>query len=194
MVSGVFMRFSALRPLPAVFLVIGLAACAPGADMPAMPPYSTAGYRLGAGDQIRVITFGSDQLGGQFNVDDKGLISMPLVGNVEAAGLSPDELADRLKERLRSGGFVKNPSVAVEVVTYRPVFILGEVVKPGQYPFQPGMTTLTAVAIAGGFTYRAVESYASDVRTIDGHVVEGKVVPSSLLAPGDVIKVYERHF
>lgn len=188
------MQFPNRHVLPAILLATGLAACTPGADLAPMPPYSAEAYRLGPSDQIRVMTFGAAELSGPFNVDDKGMVSMPLVGNVDASGLSPAEFAARLKERLRSGKFLRNPSVSVEVLAYRPVFVLGEVVKPGQYPFQPGMTTLTAVAIAGGFTYRALEEYAADIRTIDGHVVQGKVLPSSLLAPGDVIKVYERHF
>jgi polysaccharide export outer membrane protein len=188
------MQSSALRAISIGIVAVALCSCAPGSDMPELSQYDSSAYRLGAGDQIRVITFGSDQLGGQFNVDAKGFISMPLVGNVAASGLSPDEFANRLRDRFQAGGFIRNPSVAVEVLAYRPVFILGEVVKPGQYPFQPGMTTLTAVAVAGGFTYRAVESYADDIRNIDGHVTEGKVQPSSLLAPGDVIKIYERHF
>jgi polysaccharide export outer membrane protein len=188
------MPYFALRAISAGVVAVALSSCAPGGNLHELPDYDASAYRLGAGDQIRVITFGSDQLSGPFNVDDKGFVSIPLIGNVAASGLSPDEFATRLKDRFQAGGFVRNPSVAVEILNYRPVFILGEVVKPGQYPFQPGMTTLTAVAVAGGFTYRAVESYADDIRNIDGHVTEGKVLPSSLLAPGDVVKIYERHF
>jgi polysaccharide export outer membrane protein len=89
---------------------------------------------------------------------------------------------------------MRDPSVAVQVLAYRPIFVLGEVSKPGQYPYQPGMTMLTAVAAAGGFTYRAVEDYAADIRTQDGKVTEGNVTPEAFLAPGDVIKVYMRRF
>jgi polysaccharide export outer membrane protein len=177
-----------------VTLLGGLGGCAPGGDLQPMPAYVPAAYRLGGGDQIRIITFGSDQLSGTFNVGDTGHISVPLVGDVTAAGLSTDELAAKLEQRLRSGDFLRNPSVAVEVQTYRPIFVLGEVNKPGQYPFQPGMTMLTAVADAGGFTYRAVEGYAADIRSEGGPVVQGKIVPSSFLAPGDVVNIYERHF
>jgi polysaccharide export outer membrane protein len=171
-----------------------LAACTPGADLQPLPPYTETGYRLGSGDEVRIITFGADQLSGRFRVDDKGDIAMPLAGNVHAAGLTPDEFASRLAARLQSGRFVRDPSVSAEVLSYRPVYVLGEVNKPGQYPFQPGMTMLTAVAVAGGFTYRAVEDYAADIRTIDGQAVTGRIGPSSFLAPGDVIKIYERHF
>jgi polysaccharide export outer membrane protein len=171
-----------------------LAACNPGGDLPDLPPISQNGYRLGGGDQIRIITFGVDQLSGNFRVDDQGNVDMPLIGAVHAAGQTPAELADTITTRLRGQKFVREPSVSVEVLAYRPIFVLGEVARPGQYPYSPGMTMLTAVAVAGGFTYRAVEGYASDIRTIDGHAVQGKIMPSSFLAPGDVIKIYERHF
>jgi polysaccharide export outer membrane protein len=82
----------------------------------------------------------------------------------------------------------------VQVLAYRPIFVLGEVAKPGQYAYQPGMTMLTAVAVAGGFTYRGVQDYAADVRSLNGEVTEGNVTPESFLAPGDVIKVYQRRF
>jgi polysaccharide export outer membrane protein len=176
------------------FAACCLAGCTPGGDLQDMPPYTQGSYHLGSGDQVRVITFGVDQLSGQFRVDDQGDISLPLAGNIHAAGLSPDELGASISKRLKSGGFVKEPSVSVEVLAYRPIFVLGEVNKPGQYPFQPGMTMLTAVAVAGGFTYRAVEGYAGDVRTIGGVAATGKIVPSSFLAPGDVVKIFERHF
>jgi polysaccharide export outer membrane protein len=178
----------------AVACVALLAGCQPGADLQPMPDYAPAGYHLGGGDQIRIITFGSEQLSGQFKVDDQGNVAMPLVGNVSAAGLTPSAFAAKLSRDLKSENYLKNPSVSVEVLAYRPIFVLGEVNKPGQYPFSPGMTMLTAVAVAGGFTYRAVETYASDVRTQNGRVITGKITPESFLAPGDVIKIYERHF
>jgi polysaccharide export outer membrane protein len=82
----------------------------------------------------------------------------------------------------------------VEVIAYRPVFVLGEVNKPGQYPWQPGMTVVTAVAVAGGFTYRAVDNYASVVRTVGSAAVEGKATRQSFIQPGDVVTIFERRF
>ena len=170
------------------------AACTPGADVAPLPDYAPGAYRLGGGDQIRVITFGSDQLSGQFRVDDQGQVAIPLVGNLAAGGETPSGFASKLSTTLRAEKFLNEPSVSVEVVSYRPIFVLGEVAKPGQYAYSPGMTMLTAVAVAGGFTYRAVEGYASDVRTTGGTAVEGKITPHTFLAPGDVVKIYERHF
>ena len=188
------MRAPVSRMFCVAVFAAALSACAPGANLPPMPPYANATYKLGPGDQIRIITFGSEELTGPFNLDDTGNVAMPLIGNVPAAGLSTDAFAARLKQKMLDGGFLRNPSVAVQVAVYRPISVLGEVLKPGQYPFQPGMTMLTAVAAAGGFTYRAVEDYAADIRNVDGQAVEGKIFANSFLAPGDVVKIYERHF
>jgi polysaccharide export outer membrane protein len=182
------------RVLPALFIAGLLAGCAPGGNLPVLADYTPGAYKLGSGDQIRIITFGNEQLTGQFRVDDQGKVAMPLLGNVQASGLTPSEFADRLDADLKEQKFLKEPSVSVEVLAYRPIFVLGEVAKPGQYAYQPGMTVLTAVAVAGGYTYRAFQDYASDIRTSNGHAEEGRVTPRSFLAPGDVVKIYERHF
>ena len=171
-----------------------LCGCAPGGNLAPLPDYKAESYRLGAGDQVRVIVYGEDQLTGEFRVDDQGRIAMPLLGGVRAAGLSPQGLDQVISQELRRRNLLRDPSVSVEVLAYRPVFILGEVAKPGQYPFQPGMTVLTAVAVAGGYTYRAVQDYASVLRTGGGQAVEGRALPRAFVAPGDVITVYERRF
>lgn len=119
---------------------------------------------------------------------------MPLLGNVHAAGLTPKQLEDQTSELLRNSKLFRNPSVSVEIVAYRPIFVLGEVNHPGQYPYQPGMTVLTAVSIAGGFTYRAVENSFSVVRTAGERSMEGRASRQTFLQPGDVITVYERTF
>ena len=171
-----------------------VASCSPGSDLLQVPDYTAQRYRLGGGDQIRIITFGEDQLTGEFRVDDQGEVALPLLGSVHAAGLTTQDLDKTISETLRNKKLVRDASVSVEVVAYRPIFVLGEVAKPGQYPYQPGMTMLTTVAVAGGFTYRAVQDYASVVRTLDNTALEGKIVPSSFIAPGDVIKVFQRRF
>ena len=143
---------------------------------------------------VRLITFGEDSLTGEFRVSDSGTIALPLIGAVHAAGLSPDALAARVSEALVKANLLRAPSVSAEVIAYRPIFVLGEVSKPGQYPYQPGMTVVTAAAVAGGFTYRAIDDYASVVRTQDGVAIEGKATRQSFVQPGDVITVFERKF
>jgi len=172
-----------------------LAACAgPGADLQPLPPPASEAYRLGPGDQVRIITLGDDQMTGEFRVNDSGAIAMPLLGSVHAAGLTTAELEAAIDAALTKAQLIRNPSVSAEVTTYRPIFILGEVNKPGQYPYQPGMTVVTAVAVAGGVTYRAVQDRASIVRTTDGKAVEGSATRQTSLQPGDVVTIYERRF
>ncbi len=180
--------------LPALGLLV--AACAPGRHLEPLPPSPAQDYRLGAGDVVRIITYGEDPLTGEFRVNDSGTIAVPLLGSLTASGLTPRELETEVAGALIGGDLLRNPSVSVEVVNYRPIFVLGEVNKPGQYPYQPGMTVVTAAAVAGGFTYRAVDDYASVVRTMPGagQAIEGKAVRQTLVQPGDVITIFERRF
>jgi len=176
-------------------LLLAIAGCVgPGSGLQPLPATVSDTYRLGPGDQIRIITFGEDTLTGEFRVNDSGNIALPLVGPVHAAGLSLTELETGVGTALRHANLVHNPSVAIEIIAYRPVYILGEVNKPGQYAYQPGMTVVTAVAVAGGFTYRAVEDRASIVRTVDGKAIEGRATRQTFVQPGDVITVFERRF
>lgn len=173
-------------------LALLLAGCSPGWDKPTLPQASVDAYRLGVDDQVRVITFGMEQLTGQFRVNDRGVLAIPLLGAIEASGLTTAELERAIEARLKAKEVLLTPTVSVEVLAYRPVFILGEVNKPGQYPYQPGMTVLTAVAVAGGFTYRAQTERASILRNVDGHSMEGIVQRSTDVRPGDVIDVLDR--
>lgn len=171
-----------------------LASCAPGSGLPPLPVEQSGPYRLGASDQVRIVTFGEDRLTGQFSIDDRGQIAIPLIGTLRAGGLTTADLELSIKQRLEEKKILLAPSVLVEVVGYRPIFVLGEVSKPGQYPYQPGMTVLTTVAVAGGFTYRAQTDNASILRQINGHAVEGRVARGAEVIPGDVITILERYF
>ena len=176
---------------------LSVTGCVQGANLPDLPAAAENVYHLGAGDQLRVITYDETQLSDTFTVGSDGKIAFPLVGNIEAAGLTPDDLAAALTGSLRTQKLISQPSVSVQVTQYRPISILGEVNHPGQYPFEPGMTMLDAVALGGGFTYRAVTGYASDVRTGDHSTsgpMEGKIYRWTVLEPGDVVTVYERYF
>ena len=166
----------------------------PPSGLQAIPSVNPGVYTLGPGDEVRIITFGEQQLTGEFRVDAAGEIALPLVGNVHAAGLTPRQLDRAVEEALSKSKLYRNPSVSVEVINYRPIFILGEVSKPGQYPYQPGMTVVTAVAIAGGFTYRAVTDRFSIVRSVGNRTLEGTAIRETPVQPGDVVTVYERIF
>ncbi len=185
-------RILFIAPLLAVLLAGGCSG--PGAGLVQLPVSMSGPYQLGVGDQVHIITFGNDQLTGDFRVNDSGKISLPLIGPVQASTQTTSQLETSIEGTLKSRGLLGNPSVSVEVIEYRPFFILGEVVRPGQYAYQPGMTVLTAVAVGGGFTYRAIKDHFSIVRQSDGHAVEYAADRQSFVQPGDVINVYERLF
>jgi polysaccharide export outer membrane protein len=188
--------FLVIRLLPClVVLLLGLAACAgPGEDLPPILPAAAGPYRLGTGDLVRIIVYGNRELTGSFAVGDDGTVSLPLAGPVPASGHDSNGLAGTIAARLESRGMMRAPSVAVEVERYRPIFLLGEVTKPGQYPYEPGMTVIAAVSVAGGYTYRAIHAYVGVLRQTPGGLVTGRAVPDDPLAPGDVVTVYDRRF
>jgi polysaccharide biosynthesis/export protein len=186
------MRSTIRIALAALAIVLPLAGCGgQGSGLPPLPP-STADesdYRLGPGDKLHVQVLGADDLGGDFLVGDNGTVSSPLIGDVKAAGSTRSEL-ERAMEKQLAGGYLKNPKVSVTILAYRPFYIYGEVVKPGQYPYASGMRVTSAVATAGGFTYRANENYV--VITRNGQ--DGKAGPGTQIQPDDVIRVPERYF
>ncbi len=158
-----------------------------------MPVAHDAAYRLDAGDKLRVVVYGQEGLTNTYAIDAGGSITMPLIGAVPARGRTPAGLASEISGRLRNG-YIRDPSVAVEIESYRPFFILGEVAAPGQYPYVPNMSVESAVAIAGGFSPRA----RRDVVTLthsDGAGSSRVVVPlGTPLNPGDTVLVGERWF
>lgn len=149
------------------------------------------GYILGSGDRVRIVVFGEEDLSGEFELDGQGMFSMPLVGAVTALDRTPRQLERLIADLLRDGYLVK-PQVNVEVLSYRPFYILGEVNEPGDYPYRAGMTILNAAALAGGFTYRADED---DIEVTRDGVGRAKVMPpETVVKPGDIIRVHERFF
>jgi polysaccharide export outer membrane protein len=187
---------SLLQTLALCLLVAGgpfIGGCGPKQSLPPIGTESGGAYRLDSGDQLRLVVFGQAELTGSYTVDGSGMISMPLIPAVRARGLTTAELEEAIGAELRRG-VVRNPSVSVQIEAFRPFFILGEVREPGSYPYVHGMTVLTAVAIAGGFTERAQKSYVSITRTVDDSAVEARAERHTLVRPGDVIFVLERYF
>ncbi len=150
-------------------------------------------YGLDTGDKLRVVVFGQDGLTNSYIVDAAGNVTMPLIGAVAARSLTTQQLAGTIAERLRKG-FIREPHVAIEVETYRPFFILGEVTTPGQYAFVPKMTVETAVAIAGGYTPRAYRGQVKLTRSTGGQILRTAVPLLTRVRPGDTIMISERWF
>ena len=149
-------------------------------------------YILDVGDRLRITVFGHEDLSGEFEVGSAGGVSMPLVGEVKAQGQTVPQLEQRIVEKFKPD-YLKDPQVSVEVINYRPFYIIGEVRNPGTYPYVGGMRIVNAIAMAGGFTYRADEDDFLLTRAKgDGKPVE--VGPDTRVYPGDVIEVQERFF
>lgn len=149
-------------------------------------------YRLGAGDQLRITVFGEPDLTGQYLVGSQGRIAYPLVGEIDAAGLTLVEFTERLQSAL--SGYLRQPNVSVEVANYRPFFILGEVQRPGTYPYSANLTVLNAVATAGGFTPRANRGvvFIRHAGETDEHAYPLQITTPVL--PGDTVRIGERFF
>lgn len=180
---------------PVILLLVALVVSACGtmnAPAPVDPSFD-APYTLDGGDRLRVVVFGQDGLTNSYAVDGSGRIFMPLIGAVDARGLTTGQVAANISTKLRSG-FVREPHVAVEVEAYRPFFILGEVTAAGQYAYVNNLTVETAVAIAGGFTPRANRGSFTIVRNIRGVPSSATVPPYFNVRPGDTITVHERWF
>jgi len=184
-------RRTLLRGLALGVGVSALGACATTVNTP-VSEWQPVEYKLGPADQLRITVFNEPGLTGPYVVGAQGTIAYPLVGDIRAAGLTVPEFTEVLRMRLSE--YVRSPSVSVEVANYRPFFILGEVTRPGTYPYQVDITVMNAVATAGGFTYRANRSrvFVRHANEPEEHAYE--LTPSTPVLPGDTIRIGERIF
>jgi polysaccharide export outer membrane protein len=156
------------------------------------PAIAQAGYRLGTGDKLKVTVFGEEDASGEYEIDATGAISARLIGRVQVKNLTVSEVEQTLIDQYRSRGFFRNPRISIELVNLRPFFILGEVEKRGSYPYVNGLTVAQAVAIAGGYTYRASRTRISIQRV--GAPQEVPAKENDPVYPGDIVRVPERFF
>lgn len=194
-----FKGLRAWRPagLSAVLLAGALAAaCAAGgaSGLPPAPQVEVAtAYELASGDKVRINVYGHPDISGEFDVDGAGTITFPLLGQVPAAERTVSELKGDIREQLDQN-YLVDPRVSVEVLNYRPFYILGQVQRPGSYPYQPGMTVRQAVALAGGYTRRARTSPVKLIRPEEGGSSEYRAEEGTPILPGDTIEVPRRLF
>lgn len=177
-------------------IICGLAAlliCLSGVSAASAQSRAASEYRLGSGDEVRVTVFGQEDLSGEFTVDGTGNVALPLVGNVLAGGKTLREFERNIIGALKPD-YLKNPRVSVDVLNYRPFYIIGEVKKPGSYPYVSGMSVVNAVALAGGYTYRARENRLLIIRATDQDRTKQPANHDTAVLPGDVIEVPERFF
>jgi polysaccharide export outer membrane protein len=166
------------------------AAGIPAAGTAAAP---SAAYVLGVGDRIKLTVYGEEDLSGEYEIGSAGVVALPLIGDIPAANKDVRSFEQAVRAKLNEG-YLRDPRVSVQVVNYRPFFILGEVSKPGSYPYVNGMNVLNAVALAGGYTYRADRSGVTVVHANDASKKEYAAPEESAVAPGDILRVPERFF
>lgn len=170
-----------------------MASTGPVASTPSSSPTVDPGYVLGVGDKVHVIVYGETDLTGDYDVGSTGDLHLPLIGTIKASGLTLAQLESEIQTKL-SSGYLKNPRVSAEVTNYRPFYIIGEVNKPGEYPYVNGMNVLTAVALAGGYTYRADDSSVYIRRKGVNKEISEPADQTTKIEPGDIIRVTERFF
>ena len=187
------MRLRTLLHLLVVLIAVPFAGCSSaGSSLPPLPQQvsgTDAGYRLAPNDKLKITVFGAEDMSGDFTVNDAGNVSMPLIGDVKAAGLTPPQFARALEAKLRDG-YMRDPKVSVQANAYRPIYIFGEVTKPGEFPYSSNMTVLNAVALGGGYSYRANQNYVIVSR--GGRDYKAEV--TARLEPDDIVRVPERFF
>jgi len=197
MISPVFVRGMLISSLLLVLVACASSKMAPVSEtvnaFAADTPQQAVMLPLAAGDKIRVTVYGEDRISGEYQIDPDGLISLPLAGTIRAAGLTKPALETALADKL-AGKYLKNPKVTVDVVNFRPFYVLGEVQKPGEYPYRSGLNVLSAIAIAGGTTYRANASKVYIQRFGSTDLIEFDQSPMTSVMPGDVVRVPERYF
>lgn len=176
-------------------ILVGCQTAAPTftGDTVELQPIPRTEYRLGTGDRLRVTVFGEEELSGEFVVDGAGAVSLPLVGEVDARGLTLREFRTQVEAQL-SEGYLNDPRVSAEVLNYRPYYILGEVEESGEYPYTDGLTVMNAVATAGGFTYRANTRIVYIKRAGSNDERAYPLTATTPVQPGDTIRIAERYF
>lgn len=190
-----------LLALLAIFAVVAEEAYAQTSSATSQPTAVTVpaangpdlSYKLGTGDKIHLNIFGQGDLSGDYVVDATGYVQLPLIGQVKAAGQTVRDFQTDVTAKL-ADGFLKDPNVSIQVVNYRPFYIIGEVRSPGQYPYVSGMSLLNAVALAGGYTYRADDTDAYIRRNGSNKEAQFPADETTKVEPGDIIRISERFF
>ncbi|AKQ41683.2 hypothetical protein CP97_06070 [Aurantiacibacter atlanticus] len=179
--------------MPLIFCGL-LAACSSGLD--GLPPLSSASsdYVLQPGDKLEIGVQSITDATGTYELDGNGKVSLPLLQDLQLGGLTLRAAERAIADGYREGGMLNNPVVTVQPAELRPFYVIGEVNRPGEYPYRQGMTILSAVAAAGGYTYRAHEREVEVVRSVDGRDVRMRAGEDVTIQPGDRIRIYERWF
>ncbi len=174
-------------------VALALLGCASSSD-PALPSDPVTAYQLDSGDKVRLIVYNDVSLSQEYVISDTGSLNIPTLDPIPARGSTVDALKDKVRAAFKARGLYNHADIGLEITEYRPIFITGEVNKPGSYPYVPNLTTLSAVALAGGYTMRANQSEIEVVRKTADKPTEYRATPLDPLRPGDVVVIKEEVF
>ncbi len=163
------------------------------ADLEAVATAATAVPRFQGGEKIKITVYNEPSLSGDYDIDPNGVVSLPLAGTVRAVGLTQPQFEQELAKKFKSE-YLRNPKVTVTILKFRPIYFVGEVKSPGEYQYKPGLNILTAMALAGGGTYRANRDYVLIQHAGESGMKEYPQAATTMILPGDLIKVPERYF
>lgn len=173
-------------------------ACSSGlGNLSNLPPAPVAAYRLGPGDEVRVMVPGlaaNDAMNTTYVINDRGQLALPVIGDLPAGGKTVPELQRSIAFELAQRKLLNAPTVSVQPVRLRPVYILGEVKSPGEYQYRAGMSVLAAVSVAGGYTFRAEQNAVEITRMVNGKPVVGRAGQGDMIQPGDTVRIHEKWF
>ena len=172
---------------------VGDQSVATPADLQATAAAATAVPRIQGGEKIRITVYNEPTLTGDYDIDPNGVVSLPLAGSVQAVGLTQPQLEQELAKKFKTE-YLRNPKVTVTILQFRPIYLVGEISKPGEFPYKPGFNILTAMALAGGGTYRANRDYVLIQHNGETDMKEYPQSAATMILPGDLIRIPERYF
>ena len=185
-------QFSILTAAACLALLGG---CSTGlSDLAPLQSTGSAEIRLAPGDKVRIAVQDLDAMSGDYIIDQTGSVSLPFIDQIQVVGLSYPQMQSAIATRLAQADVLRDPKVTVQPLELRPIYILGEVSKPGEYAFRQGLTVFAAVSMAGGYTYRAKTGEVAVTRVVGDRQTTGIATEDSVILPGDRIRVYERWF
>lgn len=188
------MRVHPWRDCLLIIAGLATASCSPMAGLDPLPTSASTQYLLDAGDELRVTAYGLDGFSSNYVIGDMGTVSLPLIGDVPASGKTVHEVQQAIAQQLTAKRIVNAPIVNVQVNEYRHFFIVGEIKKPGEYPFRPGTSVLNAISMAGGYTFRAQTDKVAITRRQGNSTFTAVATEQAFIQPGDTIRVYESWF
>lgn len=189
---GFHKRFHALAAVTCLALTAG---CSSGlGSLPPLESIAVTEVKLAPGDKVRIAVQDLDSMSGDYIIDETGSIALPLINQVDAAGLTYTEMQDAIEARLAEAQVLNNPNVTVQPLELRPIYIMGEVRQPGEYAYRQGLTVFAAISMAGGYTYRAATGQVAVTRMVGDTPTTAVATENSVILPGDRIEVKERWF